>query len=284
MWSLSEDSIVLHVGLGSGNKELVRYLGVVGNIQNPDYETVTAECEHCGSLCVFNRIDDIGEPGPYDGRYVTCRECRQQFWIYGDIINPAYELLIHRAGEHFGTKRYMQCVAILAQAWEVFFSAFAYSNYLYHPFFAGPRLMRSVGRLNQLSSQLVSATRRYTFYPLRNVLTNTMIKGVHPRTLQESEAAISRISDENLGHNPTRKDIETFPKGEVRDLLEQLQQLRIGDLRNAVIHQRAYRPGRAEVEKCLTEEIGLLHRAKRALPVYSLDEWRARSARTGGER
>ncbi len=252
---------------------------MVGNIQDPDYETVTAECEHCGSLCVFNRIDDIGEPGPYAGRYVTCYECGEQFWIYGDIINPAYALLIQSAGERFGTKRYMQCVALLAQAWEVFFSSFAYSNYLYRPYFLGPRLDRSAERLNTLSSQLFSATRRSTFYPLRHVLTNTVLKGVHPRTLQQGEAAISRISDENFGKDPKKADIETFPEAKVRDLLEHLQQLRIADLRNDVVHQRAYRPRRAEVEWCLKEEVGLLYRAKRELPVYTFDEWHARSAR-----
>ncbi len=63
-------------------------------------------------------------------------------------------------------KRYMQCVAHLMQAWEVFFPSFAYSNYLYRPFFTDPRPSRSIERLNRLSSQLSSATRGSTFYPL----------------------------------------------------------------------------------------------------------------------
>ena len=142
----------------------------MGNIQNPDYETVTAECEHCESLCVFNRIDDIGEPGPCAGRYVTCYECREEFWIYGDIINSAYELLIDRARKRFGTKRYIECVALLGQAWEMFFSLFVSSNYLYRPYFASRELVHGVEDFNRLSSQLAKATRRCTFYPLRNLL------------------------------------------------------------------------------------------------------------------
>ncbi len=51
---------------------------MVGNSQNLDYETVTAECEHCGSLCVLNRIDDIGEPGLYEGRYTLGVNCPLQ--------------------------------------------------------------------------------------------------------------------------------------------------------------------------------------------------------------
>jgi hypothetical protein len=245
----------------------------VGNIKNPDYETVTAECEHCGALCVFHRIDDIDEPGPYAGRYVTCCECRKEFWIYGDIINSPYELLIFSAGEHFGTKHYRQCVSTLAQAWEMFFSLFASSNYLYRPFFANRGLDHSVEHFNRLSSQLSEATRKFTFYPLRNLLINTVLKHVHPQTLRESEAAISRIVNEKFGNNPKQKTIEAVPNGEIRTLLNQLCQLTIADLRNEAIHQRGYRPQRAEVEKCLQEEIGLLYRAKNTLHVYTFDEW-----------
>ena len=247
---------------------------MVGNIQNPDYETVTAECEHCGALCVFNRMDDIGEPGPYSGRYATCFECRQPFWIHGDIINPAYYLLISSATEHFGTKRYMQCVALLAQAWELFFSLFLYSNYLYRPFFANPELSPNVEYFNRLSSQLYDATRKFTFYPLRDALTNTVLKRVHPQTLQESETAISRIADEEFGHNPKLSDIAKFPDEEKRNLLKQLQQLKIGRLRNDVVHQHARRPRRAEVEECLDEEIRFLYRVRDTLPVYTFDYWR----------
>jgi hypothetical protein len=231
----------------------------MGHIQNPDYETVTAECEHCGSLRVYNRIDDIGEPGPYDGRYIECLVCQRQFRISGDTINPAYELLISSAREHFGTKRYMQCVALLAQAWELFFSLFLYSNYLYRPYFvASPELSPNVEYFNQLSSQLYDATRAYTFLPLRNALTNTVIKHVHPQTLQECETAIARIVDENFGANPKPADIEMVPHVEERNLLNQLQLLKVGSLRNVVVHQHARRPRRAEVEECLEEEIEFL--------------------------
>ena len=254
---------------------------MVGNIRDPDYETVSAECEHCGSLCVFNRLDDVGEPGPYDGRDVACPECGRTFWIYGDIINPAYELLVGSARERFGTKSYMQCVALLAQAWEVFFSAYAYSNYLYRPYFKRPRPERSNALVEDLGSQLYRATRRHTFHPLRNVLTNTVLEGAHPTSLRESEAAIKRISEENFGEDPKKADLEAHPDAATRELLEGLRGLTIGELRNAVVHQRAHRPRRAEVERCLEEEVCLLYRTKHRLPVYTFEEWRFRSSRGG---
>lgn len=72
----------------------------MGEIIERSYETVTAECDECGSVCVFSRVDDIDEPGPYSGRDVTCLECGQGFWVFGDIINPAYQLFLFDAGEH----------------------------------------------------------------------------------------------------------------------------------------------------------------------------------------
>jgi hypothetical protein len=167
----------------------------------------------------------------------------------------------------------MQCVAILGQAWEIFFSSFAYSNYLYRPFFVSPDPDYSGEHFDRLRRLLHNATRQFTFYPLRNVLTNTVLKGVHPQALQEREAAISRIEDENFAAEPKKADIEKFPDEETRNLLKQLRELKIASLRNDVVHQHAYRPRRADVEECLEEATTLLlHRAKWSLLVFTFDE------------
>src|SRR5438046_2393168 len=100
----------------------------MGAIEDHDYETITAVCDSCGSRCIYNRISDIGDPGPYAGRNITCLECETPFWIYDDIINPPYELYIFGAKQYLPSRRYMLCIANLAQAWEMFFATFAYSN------------------------------------------------------------------------------------------------------------------------------------------------------------
>jgi hypothetical protein len=86
----------------------------------------------------------------------------------GDIINPAYELFIFAADEHFKAKRQMLYVGTLTQAWEVFFSTFAYSNYLTRPFFAHGHTVLDCERFNRLSSQLNNAIRKFAFDSLRN--------------------------------------------------------------------------------------------------------------------
>lgn len=245
----------------------------MGAIQNRDYETVQARCDECGSLVILNRIDDIGHPGPYDGRDVTCPECGRPFWIYGDTANADYQFFIFDAGEHMRAKRYGQSVISLARAWEMFFAAYARSNYLYRPFCANDRYPGDLNQFNRLAKLLGETIRDFTFDPLRNVLIRTVVERAHPGTLDESETAIARIADEGFGDRLAKARVEAFPDPQVRDLLRQLQDLRINELRNRVVHKGAYRPRRAEVGKC-RDEIGALYEAKRTLPVRDFIEWR----------
>jgi ferredoxin len=246
----------------------------MGEIESKDYETITARCGECGSLCTFNRVDDIGDPGPYySGRYVACTECGRPFWVFGDTIDPAYELLIFDAEQHIRRKRYMLCVTSLAQAWEMFFATFVYSNYLYRPFYRDVRHPEKRERFDYLVEQLGDAIRKFTFDRLRNVLVNTVVEGVRPRTLDEIEVAIARIQGDNFAQQPAKVRVDAFADSSVRAVLLQLQGLRIGELRDRVVREDAYRPHRAEAEEC-GDEIRVLYRAKGRLAVRTLDEWR----------
>jgi hypothetical protein len=251
----------------------------MGEIESKDYETITARCDGCGSLCTFNRVDDIGDPGPYySGSYVGCPECGRPFWVFGDAIEPAYELLILDAEQHMRAKHYMLCVTSLAQAWEMFFATFAYSHYVYRPFHHNARYPGRTERFDGLSKQLGDAIWSFTFHPLRNVLVNTVVEGVRPRTLDESEVAIARIKGDNFGQRPAKARVDAFSDSSVRTVLLQLQELRIGELRNRVVHKYAYRPRRGEIEEC-SDEIRVLYRAKGRLSVRTFDEWRLFASR-----
>jgi ferredoxin len=249
----------------------------MGEIENRDYETITARCDECGSLCTFNRVDDIGDPGPYySGRYVSCTECGRPFWVFGDATDPAYELLIFEAEHHMRAKHYMLCVTSLAQAWEMFFATFVYSNYLYRPFYHEARYPETLERFDGLAEQLGDAIRKFTFDALRNVLVNTVVEAVRPRTLDDCEDAIARITVDNFGRRPAKASVDALTDSSVRAVLLQLQGLRIGELRDRVVHEDAYRPRRGEVEDC-GEEIRVLYRAKGRLAVRTFDEWRVAS-------
>ena len=252
----------------------------MGEIERKDYEIIAARCDGCGSLCTFNRVEDIGDPGPYySGRYVVCTECGRPFWVSGDAIEPAYELLLFDAEEHMRAKHYMLCVMSLAQAWEMFFATFCYSNYLYRPFHRDARYPGRVERFDGLAERLADAIRNFTFDSLRNVLVNTVVEGVRPGTLDESEVAIARIRGEDFGGRPAKERVDAFADSSVRAVLLQLRGLRIGELRDRVVCEDAYRPHRAEVEEC-AEEIRVLYRAKGRLSVRTFDEWGATSRPT----
>jgi hypothetical protein len=249
----------------------------MGEIESKDYETITARCDECGSLSTFNRVDDIGDPGPYEsGLYVSCTECGRPFWVYGDAIDPAYELLLFDAEEHMRAKHYILCVTSLAQAWEMFFATFVYSNHLYRPFHRNVRHPEDRERFERLAEQLADAIWNFTFYQLRNVLVNTVVEGLRPRTLDESEVAIARIKVDGFAQRPPKARVEALSDSSVRAVLLQLQDLRIGELRNRVVHEDAYRPRRWEVEEC-SDEIRVLYGAKGRLAVRTFDEWRVAS-------
>lgn len=201
----------------------------MARIQSPDYETVTAQCDHCDATCVSNQIDDIGEPGPYSGLYVLCFECHEQFWINCDVVNPAYKFFIFDAYEHFERKRYMPCIASLAQAWEVFFSMFAAANYLYRPFFATLSDNRNIAQLNHLHNKLYQSISKSGFFQLRNLLINTLLDQVHPATLQESEATISLIESEHFGNTPKDKAIRAFADANIRDIISSCSYFRLAN-------------------------------------------------------
>jgi hypothetical protein len=175
---------------------------------------------------------------------VTCPECGKPFWIYGDTANADYQYFIFGADDHMRAKRYGQSVISLARAWEMFFATFVYSNYLYRPFHANARYPGDLKQFNRLAA------------------------------LDESETAIVRIKDEKFGQRPAKARVEAFPDTSVRDVLLRLQNLRVNELRNRVVHKGAYRPRRAEVEECRDDEIRVSYRAKHLLPVRTFDEWR----------
>src|SRR4029078_1222126 len=165
----------------------------MAKIFEPNYETVTANCDHCGSTCIFSRVDDLKSFGPVAGEHVQCFSCQKTFWINGDMVNTAYRFLIDDAKEHFHLKRYMPAIASLAQAWEGFFAEFAWSRYVYARLFASDLYARDIDELNSLSGRLTGATKKFTFVPMRNLLINTAARNIQPVSIPEAEVAIARI-------------------------------------------------------------------------------------------
>ncbi len=245
------------------------------HILKADYETITAECPHCQSTSVYNRVSDIGDVGPYDGRDISCLSCAHNFWINMDTVGPAYQMFIHAADEHFRQKHYMLAIGNLGQAWELFFATYVATVFLYRPFFTGPRDEQSVDELNAVAEELEHAIRKFTFLPLRNLLVHTAIKNIRPRTLAESVTAIARIAIDKLDSTPKQVLLETFPNEQISASLKQLLSLTISELRNKALHKRAYRPNRSETQRCLEEEVTFMFSLKHLFGVGTFEEHHA---------
>jgi hypothetical protein len=154
----------------------------VARISSADYETVTVACDYCSEELILNRREDFAHIGPYAGENVQCPNCGREFRMISDTINPPYELFVFSARELFRGKRYMQAVTTMAQAWELFFSASAGAHYLYRPFFMVLSGERDLDKLNTLQARMDHELRHFTFWPLRNLVINTFVQAVNPRS------------------------------------------------------------------------------------------------------
>ncbi len=246
----------------------------MAQISRSDYETLTVECEHCGTECVFNRREDFSDVGPFDGKNVVCPACNAGFRMVGDTINPPYEMFTFAAEERFQAKHYMQAVANMAQAWELFFATFAFAQYIYRPFFAVNRPGRDTQQLNALLLRLSAKIDSFTFFPLRNLLINTIAGGVSPGDLAEAAIAIDNISP-GMGNDPPQAVRSSVANPTIRQLLEDLCGLTVGHLRNKVLHHSAYRPLRSEAERCVDNELEVMYRAKRVFRIGTFEEFQA---------
>jgi len=244
----------------------------MADIADANYETVAATCDLCAAPCIFSRIDDIGNVMPISGKRVSCFDCGGQFWIKGDTVNTAYQFLIDDAREHFALKRYMPAIASVAQAWEVFFATCALSTFVYRPFFASPPVDQDVDDLNRLYRAVRAATAKFTWFPMRNLAMNMLIRDPRPLTVAEADAAIKELA--GFGNKPSRKTVSLLAD-DTRGLADGLANLSVGTLRNDVVHKHAYRPKRSQVEPCLTSEISLLYRVKHHLGVGDFLEHQA---------
>lgn len=163
----------------------------------------------------------------------------------------------------------------MAQAWELFFAAFARARYIYRPFFITPGAERDLDKLNSLLALMLSELCRFTFRPLRNLTINTVAQAINPQTLDEATIAIGLISPKRMGSDPKPAVLTSVADPEIQRILEGLLALTIGELRNNVTHHRGYRPVRAEVECCLEDEVNLLYRAQLRLGVREFGEFSA---------
>ena len=225
-------------------------------IKSSGYENIVVDCPLCNRELVLNRAADLGTFDPISGTNVYCLECGKEFWINSDSVNERHEAVIFDCHDLLRTKRYMNCILNVCQAYEMFFSLYLRVNILYIPFGKDVREKRNaIDQINKLAKGLSNETKKFGFARMRNVTLGLAVQPDRPSGLDEAQDYIDALSNYSL---PKDTEIESLPDKRIAALLIRIKQTRINELRNDVVHKRAYRPKRVEAENAVTEARAIL--------------------------
>ena len=225
-------------------------------IKSSGYENIVVDCPLCNHEFVLNRATDLDTFEPISGTDVFCQKCGKGFWINGDSVNERHEAMIFDCHDLLKTKRYMNCILNVCQAYEMFFSLYLRVNILYIPFGKNIGQKRnSLDQFNQLYMQLSDETEKFGFAKMRDVFLRLAVQRDRPSGLDEAQGYIGALSKYS---RPKDREIEFLPDKGIAALLIHIKQTRINELRNDVVHKRAYRPKRVEAEDAVAEARAVL--------------------------
>lgn len=241
------------------------------------YENFIARCPSCGFENVFNRASDLKDLAPIGHKQVSClnADCVQPFILSGDSVNSAYEMLIYDCYKLRSAKHYAYCILNLAQAFESFFSQYLRVELLYRPFALDSD--QDIKQLNGLAKLVYEKVKQHAFAAMRNLFFYQVLQQRQLSSLHEAEAGISALPDKPS--EPPDKDIKSIADQRLSALLLRLKSCKVGELRNRVVHQQAYRPTLDEVNEALLESREILYPLALMLKIQGDDlNWYLRSA------
>ncbi len=225
------------------------------------FENVEATCPHCEYRNTFNRRSDLRTLGPIDSLRVACESpsCSKAFHIMGDLVNPAYEMIIFYCQELLGQRLYSYCVLNLVQAFEAFFYQALRVDLLYKPLWANVESGNDVSALAALEGLLDRRTRRFSFQDLRDLFISHVLYDPLPKSLAESEIVVMRVPAKPARHsNDEIRKTRTIANEKVRELLLRLNACKVHELRNRVVHSRMYRPSVGEALQAYNDARAIL--------------------------
>ena len=241
------------------------------------YENFIARCPLCGFRNIFNRVTDLQDTEPIGFREVVCLndQCKHRFNINGDLVSPAFRMLVFDCYPLKEEKKYSYCILNLAQAYEVFFSLYLRVEFLFRPFRQDPD--QQLNELNVLLLKFYEKIKAHSYMNLRNIFVNSVRLTCKPSSLDEAEKFISDLA--KLTDTPSDVDIASLPDSRLSQLLQMLKQSNVNELRNQVVHKNAYRPSLDEVEAAIEETRGILFPLARYLNIdYDDISWYIRGA------
>jgi hypothetical protein len=223
------------------------------------YENIIVCCPSCGRENIFNRASDLKDFHPIAYLEVSCLfgDCARPFYLNGDVIDSAYEMLIYDCYELLERKHYCYCILNLAQAFEAFFSQYLRVELLYKSFASDLKTNEGdIKKLNDLMKSLHEKTEKLAFHDMQNLFFYQVLHPPHPASLREAEGIINTLSSKRnpgLGSDDRIRNATIFSSKWVPELLVRLWSCDVSELRNRVVHKSAYRPTLEEVNNALKE-------------------------------
>ncbi|MCY3638910.1 MAG: hypothetical protein OXG80_07410 [Chloroflexi bacterium] len=224
-------------------------------VKEAGYENLSVDCPWCGCESVFNRVSDLLTTEPIGGLNTQClnEKCGKSFRIVSDSANERHRVLVFDCHNLLARKQYMYCILNLATAYEMFFSLFLRVELLYRPFVADCS-SNGLDEMNRLSEKLEGRIKRFTFAPLRRLFLQRLICQEPPANLDDAREAVCAIPK-------LAKCVKGVKNAKIREnrdeplqsLLIQLNRSKIHELRNKIVHKRAYRPTFEESKDALDE-------------------------------
>jgi hypothetical protein len=233
---------------------------------NATYENIEAECPECGNENIFNRMSDLQTRERIDGRDVVCQfpECGKTFKIMTDVINDAWDMMLFDCNELMRRKRYMNCIANVAQSYEVFLSTYLRVQLVYRPFERD--ITATVDRFNSLLDELYKVTKRHTFDCMHGLFQLCVVEGLSPKNLDDAELIINNLPE---SPNLLKKDrLKSLRDAELANTMLKLAAVDVNALRNRIVHKYAYRPTKEEAAAKLEEANQLLRWLKNYYKVH----------------
>jgi hypothetical protein len=249
-----------------------------GKDMKATYENIIVCCPSCGRENIFNRASDLkGVLHPIDYLEVSClfADCARPFYLSGDLINSAYEMLIYDCYELLERKHYSYCILNLAQAFEAFFSQYLRVVLLYRAFASDSKKCEGdIEKLNDLMKLLHGKIEKLSFDRLRYLFFCQALHPPHPSSLRQAEDVINTLpfkSNPVLPSDDSIRNATIFSNKRVPDLLVRLRSCNVSKLRNQVVHKSAYRPTLDEVNDALKETREILFPLGQLLDIRSDD-------------
>ena len=211
----------------------------------PTYENFIAWCPYCDNRNVYNRISDLKTTELIDSKIVSCYECKKDFNINGDLVADDYVYLFYDIEALMKEKQYMACVINLCQVCEVFFNQAIAIKLIWKPFQDNTFL--ELDDANKLSTLLFKTIYEYTYLNMLSVFIDLYYYEKTFTSFSGIENYILGLQGKKFNKILKKRTLKNCTDEKKKKLFMMLQNLKINDLRNIVIHKLGKRPTFDEV-------------------------------------